>query len=442
MATANGVPVPPDAVVEVGFAGLDGFVDVVARLGAAGLVPLDPAKLSRSGLEAAGIAGPVVVAARPTGGRVIVARLVDAARLQAALALTLGDAGVRLQRKVGQVDAVVGMDNGAGNDVVALVRAGNGLVVVVLEPVDVLAEASFVEALATGALSSPTRVPKAIDLHTAPTTAFGGIVDGPVDGVVTVGDDGIKIAATVKLTAEGRPLWRALSTPSPSTACAVEEGAFLSVRLPPVPGLEEDLGAVGLGDVARLDAFAGRLVIGLHGVAAGTPADRDDIPSLVAIAVTATPSLAGKAGLQQSIDEAFGGAGTLRPVGARKVRTVDNVQRPWRSVAAVVDDDVFALGVGAVVPVDKVAVGISCPAEPGRLLTVEGAGVVRAIERAEPGLALLRRFGSIAGLGGGLAGGDPLSTVAAIERLEVDATPVSGSEAVDVLIHMQLRARK
>jgi len=430
----TGVPVVPDAFVEVGFNSLDGFVDIVGRLGAAGLVDIDPARVSRSGLEAAGIAGPVVVAVRPAGGEMITARLLEPTRFQAAVSLALGELGLRLERRVGQVDALLGKDGA----VVALVRAGNGVVIVVVDPVDVCAEASLVEAMATGALAAPRRQPKAIDVSVAPPKAWSTMVASPITGVITTGPDGVRVDATVPLTVDGRPLWRALSAPSPDTACAVEEGAVIAVRLPPVPGLEDGLDDIGLGDFAALDAFDGRLVVGVHPAPSGTPVNGDDPSSLGSLVVTGRPSKGGKAGLQQSLDEAFAGAGTMRAVGARQVRTVVNADKPWRSVATVIDDDVFALGIGAVVPVDRVAVGMKCPPAPGRLLTVEGAGVVALIERAEPGLAIMRRFAQAAGL----PVKDPLATIGGIEHLEVDADPVSDSEAVSLRIRMRLRERK
>ena len=429
----QGLPAPPDAVVEIGFDGLDSFVDVVTRLGAAGVIDIDPARMSRSGLEAAGVAGPVLVSSRATGGRLVVANLVDAVRLQAAVSLALGNS-LRLQRRLGQVDAVVD----AAGDVVALVRAGNGLVIIVIEPVDVLAEASLVEALATGALNGPRRRPLGIDLRIVPPKAWASVVSAPLTGTVTRSPDGLTLTATVPLSPEGRPLWRALSTPAPSMACAVEEGAIFSIRLPPVPGLEAGLDDLGLGEIAALDAFDGRLVVGVHPTPSGTTADSGDLSSLASLAVAGKPSATGREGLKKRLDEAFAGVGALRTVGTRQVRTVTNVSKPWRTVATVLDDDVFALGIGAVVAVDRVAVGISCPATPGRLLSIDGAGVIAVVERAELGLALLRKVGALTGM----QVADPLKAFVGIERLEVDATPVSDSEAVTVQIRMRLRARK
>ena len=430
----TGVPVVPDAFVELGFNNLDGFVDIVGRLGAAGLVDIDPARVSRSGLEAAGVAGPVVVAMRTAGGEMITARLLEPTRFQAAVSLALGELGLRLERRVGQVDALLGKDG----EVKALVRAGNGVVIIVVGPVDVWAEASLVEAIATGALAAPRRRPQHIELSIVPPAAWSTFVASSIAGTIKTGPDGVRIDATVPLTIEGRPLWRALSSSSPESACAVEEGAVLSVRLPPLPGLEDGLDNIGLGDLAALDAFAGRLVVGVHPAPAGTPVDRSDPSSLGSLVVTGRPSTAGKAGLQATLDDAFAGAGTLRAVGARQVRTVVNANKPWRSVAAVLDDDVFALGIGAAVPIDRVAVGMKCPPAPGRLLSFDGAGVVAMVERAEPGLAIMRRFAQAAGL----PVKDPLATIGGIEHLEVDADPVSDSEAVALRIRMRLRERK
>ncbi len=428
-----GVPTVNDATVEVGFAQLDGFVDVIGRLSAAGMLGVDASRLSRSGLEAAGVEAPLVVALRPTGGTVLTARLVDATKLQAALALATGPAGLHLERRVGRVDALVDADA----NVVALVRGGDGVVVVVLHPVDVWAEAALAETLATGALAGPRRTPAAIDVQMMPPSTWSSAVRGPIVGVLRTDGDALVVEAQLKLLEGGRPLWRALAAPAPSSACAVEEGAVFSVRLPPVPGLDDELADV-VGDVASFDAFDGRVVFGLHAPPAGTVVDRDDLASLASLAVAATPSIAGRAALQQTIAEAFGGAGVEREVGNRTVTTVTNVKRPWRSLAVVADADVFALGIGAVLPVDRVAVGMSCPSTPGRLLSLHGPAAVRLIERADPSVALMRRVATAAGL----TLDDPLTIVASLLTLDVDATPVSGSEAIDLRIRIQLANRK
>jgi hypothetical protein len=428
-----GVPTVVDAALEVGFADLDGFVDVVGRLGSAGVVAVDAGRLSRSGLEAAGVSAPVVVAVRPGGGTVITAALVDAAKLQAALALASGPSGLHLERRLGSVDALVD----AENNVVALVRGGDGIVVVVLHPADPWAEAGLAEALATGTLPGPRRTPAAIDVRAQPPPAWLSAVQGPILGALRKDGDAFIVDARVSLLPPGRPVWRALSAAAPSSACAVEEGAVLSVRLPPVPGLDDELAGV-VGDVANFDAFEGRVVFGVHAPAAGTVADRDDLASLGSLVVAATPSMAGRAALQQTLTEAFAGAGVVRQVGSRAVTTVTNVKRPWRSLAVVADADVFALGIGSVVPVDRVAVGMTCPSTPGRLLSMNGPGVVALIERADPGVAVMRRLARATGV----AIDDPLTALAGLLTLDVDAIPVSGSEAIDVRFRIQLGNRK
>ena len=80
-------------------------------------------------------------------------------------------------------------------------------------------------------------------------------------------------------------------------------------------------------------------------------------------------------------------------VGARQVQDLLVADKPWRQVSAVVDDDIFALAVGAPVVVDAVAVGSVCADVPGRVLFVDGARLLRIVSRAAPEVALLRSLG-------------------------------------------------
>jgi hypothetical protein len=122
-------------------------------------------------------------------------------------------------------------------------------------------------------------------------------------------------------------------------------------------------------------------------------------------------------------------------VGKRQVLDLQVAEKPWRQVSAVVDDDVFALAVGAPVVVDRVAVGSSCADVPGRLLVVDGARLLQIAGRAAPELALLRTLGIESAAPG------VLRLLGALDRLEVSAMTRPDAEVVDVAIDLRLRKR-
>lgn len=431
-----GVVVPPDASAEVAGEHLDDIVALVDDLAAAGLLSFPPGRLSRSGLEAAGVLPPVVMAARPSGGIVVSARLADAARLQLALTAVLPDAGLRRRRLLGQVDAVV---DGA-DQVMALVRAGNGLVLLVIKPADALAEAALIEGLATGAVVAPRRDPRGFTWRVVPSGPWRDVIDGDVEGTVERRDRSLVARTRVALSssAAGRALGASLSAPTVPASCVVEDDALAVLHLPAVTGL------VGMVDddtldalPGPLDAFDGRLTVALMPPLSGTPSRPDDLATLAGLAVIGRPRAGASPALQASIDDAVGGAAVeRRVVGLREVQTVGPVTEPWRRLSVVVADDVFAAGLGAPVVVDRVAAGASCP--PGRrLLTLHGPALVGLVERAAPELRLIRRLATWT------RAADPLALLAGLDTLIVDAGSGGGGDgALDVEVALTLTRRQ
>lgn len=424
---AGGVPVVADAVVDVAFADVAAFIDVVGKGAAAGLLPKEALRLSQSALEAAGVKGPVVVAVRAGGDVVVGAVLVDAARFQAALALSLPD-GAHVERRYAAVDAVV-----VGGVDTALVRAKDGVAYVVVAPRDALAAATLIEALASGALAPARTVTSTNTTATTLTAGKGLLRDVPGLTALTGGVrvDGSDVVVDLHAGVEGelKALVGGLSAPAPPWSCAVEDGAALSLRLPPASA--QALSTLVNGESGNdLDAFAGRVVLALHEVGQGTPLRADDKATWASVVVAGVPRAGAAAGLQKTLAES-GKAPVVRTVGARRVLDLDHPEKPWRKVSAVVDEDVFALGVGASVVVDRAAVGSSCVESPGRLLRIDGKKMLAVLSRAAPELALLRSLGVDSAV---LP--SAVRLLQASERLEIDAVP--RNESVDVSVRIRL----
>lgn len=425
-----GVPVPGDAVAELAFPGLDGFVDLVATLAAAGLIPVDHRRLSRSGLEAAGIAPPLAVVERPTGGTWLVAGLADVTRLQGALSLVLPDLGLRSRRLLGLVDALV---DDAG-DTRALVRGGNGVVIVVVGPTDALAEASLVEALATGALAGPRRDPKVIAWRLQPHGLAASMV-GVVEGELRQQGGALSLEARVPLVGASPLTAGAFGGGQAPSACMVEDGAVVVAHLPALAALVD---AAGVDDVVgdSADAFVGRLTVGLFATPDSVVADQNDLTTLGSLVVVGRPRPAGREGLGRSLTDAVAGLPvTTKTVGTHEVQHVSVPGRPWRDIDAVVADDVFALGVGAPIVIDRIAAGVPCQPS-SRLLAVDGQGLLRLIERAKPEVQLVRRVASLTGAD------DPLSMVSALQRLTIDGEPAGDGSAINLHVLITLVANR
>jgi len=426
----RGVVVPPDAVWEVVGGDLGAIVGVVDAAAGAGLLPIPAGRLSQSGLEAAGVAPPLAIAGRGSGGTVITAGLVDGVRLQAVLASVLPDAGLRRRRLLGQVDALID-EAGATR---ALLRAGNGALVVVLGPEDALAEAALAEALATGAVDAPRREARGLAWRLRVVGPLSDLVDDAIEGDLQL--RGRDLVARGRAPLSGTPgavaLASALSSSSAPMACVADDLAVLAVHLPAVAGLgdvvdgEEEAAALA-GIPGGLDAFEGRLTIAVLPPPPGTTPLPDDPATLASLAVVGRPRAGAAAALRASVDEALaGGVVEERAVGTRLVRSVGAASAPWRRLSVVVADDVFALGLGAGVVVDRVAAGgVTCPPG-GRLVQVQGPAAVALIERAAPELRVVRRLAAWSGAD------DPVALLAGFERLSLDATPAADAGAVDL----------
>ncbi|MDP2339738.1 MAG: hypothetical protein Q8O67_02170 [Deltaproteobacteria bacterium] len=428
--TAVGVPVVPDAVVDVAFSELAAFADTVSRLSRAGVLPEELRVVSLSALEASGVGAPIDVALREGGDVVVVARLLDPIRWQAAIAQALPK-DFHIERRFKQVDAVV---DDAGS-VAALIRAGDGVVVVVGAPVDAWGAATLIEALGSATLGVERRTPTQTEIASgrALRQQVGGLEK--LSGTLHVDGDDLRLALEVHTSGALQQLASGLSSSSPPFSCLVEDGAALALRLPPL-GASALAGLVD--DAGHLDGFEGRVLIALHEAPSGTPVLADDKATWASIVVAGRPRAGGAAGLKATLAEA-GGSPASRTVGARQVQDLRVPERPWRQVSAVVDDDVFALSVGAPLVVDRVAVGSACTDVPGRLLLVDGPRLLRIAGRAAPELAMLRALG-VESVTPGL-----LRVLGAVQRLEVTAVgrgaDATNSEIVDVGVGLRLLRR-
>lgn len=411
-----GVVVPADAVADVAFASLDDAVAVHDALAGAGIIETKVGQLSRSGLEAAGVGAPAAVSSRGVGGVVVSAVLTDAVRFNAAVSLVLGDVGWRRRRVLGQVDALEDTDGATR----ALVRAGNGQVVIVINPDDVAAEAALVEALCGGGLEPLRRDPQVSTATVQPMGPLKGIIDGALTGVVTTAGATLSVSASGALSSS--PAAQALSSslrsaPSPQ-ACVAEDGAIVVAHVPAVAAVKsaaQDLADDSIG--AAVDAFDGRLTIAIRPPPNGTASDPDDLATLASLVVVGTPrGSTGAGALRASVNEALAGAPVAsKVVGSRTVRTVSPPGRPWRQVAVVTDDDVFVFGLGDSAVVDRVAAGPVCGPNT-RLVVADGAALAELVGRAKPELGVLRRLARLTGAE------DPLGLLLGVQRAELEAS--------------------
>jgi hypothetical protein len=191
--------------------------------------------------------------------------------------------------------------------------------------------------------------------------------------------------------------------------------------------VDGDEAAVLAGIPGGLDAFEGRLTVAVLPPPPGTASLPDDPATLASLAVIGRPRVGGAAELRASVDQALtGGVIEERVVGGRVVRSVGIASAPWRRLSVIAADDIFALGIGAGVVVDRVAAGgVICPPG-GRIVQADGPGLVALIERAAPELRVVRRIAAWSGAD------DPVGLLAAFERVSLDATPAASARAVDL----------
>lgn len=430
----NGVVVAPDAVWEVAADNLDDVVAIADIVSRARLSPLDAAAVSRSGLEAVGVAPPIAVVGRGRGGVIVTATLVDESLLQAGL-MTATPAGWSRRRLLGRVDAVVD----EAEQTRALVRSGDGVLVAVLDPVDDLAEAAFIEALATGALVGPRRQPRGTTwrLRLAPplTTVVGDLVEGEV--VVKGRELLVRGVAPLRQSPQAIAVAAALRSASGTMSCVADDRAMLTMHLPAVPGVGAAVSDAhdALSELpGQLDAFDGRLTVALIPVPEGTTAALAEPASMVSVAVIGRPRAGGAAELRRSFVEAIGGrTPETRIVGGRTIWSLGPAATPWRRVSATVDDDVFALGVGADVVVDRVAAGgVVCPPS-SRLVHLQGPAFSSFLRRAPAELRLASRLAELTGLDA------PLDVIDAVEQATLEAAPSSDSTSLELRLSLSVR---
>ena len=428
--SAAGPLVVDDALAEVAFADVDAFVALARRAAQTGLVAEQAGALSVRALDDAGVGAPLVVAVRRSTNDVFVsARVANAAKLNAALAVAVPQAGFRLDRRLGSVDAVVD-EQGLTR---ALLRVDDVDVVVAVSPTDELATAALLESMASGVGGRRRTLPASTELTLGTVGALRA-----AKGTIAVDGDDVVVDGVVVLDHSLDELVGGLRAATPSVACAVEDGAVIAARLPPLAGRvagAADVDALGL-DAG--DAFDGRVVVALHAPPAGTPVDLEDRATLASLVVAGRPRAGARAGLVSSLG--VDAPTAKRVVAGRTVYDIVATGRPWRSLSAVVDDDVFALGVGATAPVDRVAAGGTCPPSPARLLVVDGRALRALVGRASPRLALLA---AALGQADGTTLSWPWGAFLSVDRVEVDASPAAPERAGrgDLVTDVKIRVR-
>lgn len=379
---------------------------------------------------AAGVTHPIVLVERSSGGSMLIGGLLSANLFRDAIQPELARLGLRGRRVLGDVDALV--DDAESTR--ALLRVGSGMIVIVVNPVDVVAEAALVEALAVGTINGVRRNPDEISWRLRPP-APGALMIGSADGVLRQEGARVSLEGSLHSTAASLLTPATLAGALAPSWCVAETGAVLVAHLPSLTALANVAGVNDLvGDSA--DSFDGRLTVALFAPPDGVAVDPKDVATLGALVVVGRPRSATLDGLRGSVEEAIAGLPmTSKTVGNHEVRSVSVRDRPWRDVSTVVADDLFALGVGAPVVIDRIAAGLTCP-KSARLLSIDGPGLLKLIERARLDVQLLRRVASLTGAD------DPLALLAAVERLEVDAQPATDQQTVAISAQITFAANR
>ena len=411
---------PVDAVVVVEVPSLDEAAVLMKTAVQAGIAPAALSGVSAAGLAAAGLRGPVVVAARPAGGVVVAAGVADRARLELAIAAAAAERGLPKTPLVGDTVAV-------GD---TLVRAGDGAMFIIVGAVDALAEAALLEGLASGAV--PT-LPSLVDgpgvrvlvpAPRAPESGLAGAVRsalGALRGGLAV--EGRTVTLTLSSTTASAEVRAALAAPAAPGACALDDGAAVVVHVPPLtaPAALTALSPDAADVAGQLDAFGSRLAIAVRPQPSTVAVKDGDLASIAALAIAGVPRPGARADLIASLEGAIGPTGVAamqtKTVGERPVRHLPMPNRPWRDLSVIAEDDLFALGIGAAVPIDRLAVAAPCPPSTSTaLIRLDGPKTAALIERGRPDLAALRRAAALVGAD------DPLALLLAVERASIDAS--------------------
>ncbi len=385
VAAPTRLPTAPDAVLVVAAPSIGAVQRATstwgARIGADGaaLAELVPSALSLAGVASSARA---VLSVRPVGGMIAAVDVEDAAALRRALEVLAQKDGARLVPLLRATTAVVDKEG----VVTLLVHVANGRAVVVVSPVDALAEAALAEAMgAAPGLASPLDdVVAGLPADDAVLRFAGGPdlqgVLGPglfgglwrdagargVAGALVAQDDGAHLDARILIAGEAGG-WLAAAAP-PHGACALDEGAALTLRVPAALGEgKAEQAGLPIPTEAAL-RLQGQLAVALY------PATRAGLASdplaRMGLVVLGTPRPGAKEALRASL-AANGRAATTttRTVGGRTITDVAPASSTQKGVGggtvhAIVDDDLFALALGDALPVDRVATTTMCPPEP------------------------------------------------------------------------------
>ena len=198
----------------------------------------------------------------------------------------------------------------------------------------------------------------------------------------------LTIEGELALDADTRALAASLTTPATAEpiACALERGAALVLRVPPLDA-ESATAVDGVAgtDVARAASarLTGSVTLAFYPPVEGTAARVDDLLSLASVIVVGRPrDAAAERDLLASITS-VGGAGTSETVAGHTLRTfAPRGLDAHRQVRAVVEPSLFALAIGTAdaLPRALQATAASCGDAPLRL-AADGAVLGPLLER-------------------------------------------------------------
>lgn len=368
--------------------------------------------LVKSGLVSSSVLaplGPALVADAPMVASVMPSGVVVVAtRVSKGAAATMGTPRV----VVGDTVAVTIM----GRVLLARVDGNRALVAFDVEPADEASTAALLEIMAAdkAALTPPLPSAGSVGVDVEPAASPIGAAHA------TVKLDGTALVAAVVAPHAPPGVRDALAAPSPSWACALDEGAAAVLAIPPLDPQAD----------AASELFSGRMLVAVYPPAAGSDEEREGMASVV---VAGAPNgTKARDDLLTSLRE--GGAQIAErsetlPDG-RTVKRVDvNARRVLRAVVA---DDRFALAVGAAAPIDRVARG-ECPATDrskgaAPIVRLDGAKLQRLLlpMLVTPDV-ILRALAAAPGDADAI----PLARLRGVQRLDVDARTEGDAVHVD-----------